>query len=89
MARTRAHVRTLHRTRRVSGRMLLINARPLAHAVLVIYSALSVPMDICFKYEKFVLVEVLDVFIDVFFIFDLILKCVAVASPPRLCVCAM
>jgi hypothetical protein len=42
--------------------------------VLVLYSAATVPLDICFKYTKTLGAVVVDVFVDIFFICDLVLN---------------
>lgn len=42
--------------------------------LLVIYTALSVPLEICFKYDQSVGFQVIDWLVDIFFLFDLILN---------------
>ncbi len=42
--------------------------------LLVIYSSLSVPMEICFRYDAPLGVQIIDWFVDIFFIFDLFLN---------------
>ena len=42
--------------------------------VCVLYSAITVPLEVCFRYEKLVTLAVIDRIVDVYFIFDLVLN---------------
>ena len=40
----------------------------------MLYSAATVPLDICFQYTKSLGAIIIDVFVDIFFVFDLVLN---------------
>lgn len=42
--------------------------------VFVLYSAVSVPMEVCFRYEKHISISMFDRFVDVFFFCDLLIN---------------